>query len=181
MLKGLPAPILNKTLLDHIFEEARHSLFFKNLAQKVAKKELTFKEHELLAPKASSDYFQQVDHFSVKFSFSNPFVNYLYTTYAVERRALVMYSLYDEVLKRKAFPFSVQTVLMDEKEHLDCVFKKIQESDPLWEDNLEEISAFEHQKYFSWLILLEKTLFDLPLSPFLHQVKNKTSSSYHQI
>ena len=180
MLKSLPAHILSKAFLDHIHEEARHSLFFKNLAQKVAQKNLSFKDHELLAPQEGSDYFQQVDHYSVKFSFSNPVINYLYTTYTLEQRALSFYFLYDEMLKRKGFSFSLQSVLNDEKAHLDFVFKKIQKINPLWESNLEEISHFEHQKYFSFLITLEKVIFDIPFIAKFRHLKKEKYSSYHQ-
>ena len=180
ILKSLPAHILSKAFLDHIYEEARHSLFFKNLAQKVAQKNLSFKEHELLAPQAGNDYFQRVDHYSVKFSFSNPVISYLYTTYTLEQRALSFYSLYDEMLEKKGFSFSLQSVLNDEKTHLDFVFKKIQKIDPLWESNLEEISHFEHQKYFSFLISLEKTVFNIPFMANFHQLKKERHFSYHQ-
>ena len=180
MLKSLPAHILSKAFLEHIHEEARHSLFFKNLAQKIAQKNLSFKNHELLVSQAGSDYFQQVDHYSVKFSFSNPIISYLYTTYTIEQRALLIYSVYNEILQRKGFSFTLQSVLNDEQAHLDFVFKKIQKIDPLWERNLEEIDDFEHQKYFSWLILLEREIFDIPLMTDFHQLRKKHSASYQQ-
>jgi len=180
ILKSLPAHILSKAFLDHIYEEAGHSLFFKNLAQKLAQRNLSFKEHELLAPQAGNGYFQQVDHYSVKFSFSNPVISYLYTTYILEQRALGFYSLYDEVLRKKGFSFSLQSVLDDEKTHLDFVFKKIQKIDPLWGSNLEEISHFEHQKYFSFLISLEKIIFDIPLMASFHQLQKEAGFSCHQ-
>ncbi len=182
MLKSLPAHILSRAFLDHIHEEARHSLFFKNLAKKISQKNFSFKEHELLAPQAANSYFQQVDHYSVKFSFSNPVISYLYTAYALEQRALSFYFLYDEMLKRKDFPFSLQPILNDEQEHLEFVFKKIQKTDPLWESALEEISHFEHQKYFALLIAWEKEVFDIPFAPHLHQMAKKSSSPYqHKI
>ena len=179
MLKSLPAGLLDKTLLDHINEEARHSLFFKNLAQKTAQKNLSFKDDELLASQAGRAYFQQVDHYSLKFS-SDPAVNYLYTTYAVEQRAVVLYSLYNDLLKKQSCSFSLQPVLNDESRHLDCVLQKIQEMDPLWEKNLEEITHFEHQKYFSFLIDLEKEVFNSPLMTAFPPLQKEIPSSYHQ-
>ena len=179
ILKSLPAHIFNKTFLEHVNEEARHSLFFKNLAQKVAQKKLSFKEYELLAPQIGSDYFQQIDRYTLKFSFTNPVINYLYTTYTVEERAIVVYSLYNEILKRKNFPFSLESVLNDEKKHLNYVFKKIQKMDPLWEKNLEDINHFEHQKYFAVLIALEKVSIETPLMKNFHQYKKETNYPYH--
>ena len=179
MLKSLPASLLDKILLDHINEEARHSLFFKKLAQKTAQKNLSFRDEELLAPQTGRAYFQQVDHYSLKF-FSNPAVNYLYTTYAIEQRAVILYSLYNDLLKKKACFFSLQAVLNDESKHLDFVLQKIQETDPLWEKNLEDIAHFEHQKYFSFLIDLEKAISDTPLMSDFPSLQKETHSSYHQ-
>ena len=180
ILKSLPAHMLSKVFLEHINEEARHSLFFKSLAQKVAQKNLSFKEDELLASQAGSDYFQQIDQYTVKFSFSNPVINYFYTTYVVEQRALVVYSLYNDILKRKKLSLCLQSVLNDEKEHLQFVFEKIQGADPLWEKNLEEINHFEHQKYFSFLISLETAVFDIPFVKNFHTFKKGQISSYHK-
>ena len=181
MLKSLPSPILNKVILDHINEESRHSLFLKTIAEKLAGTSLGFKEHELIANSTASQYFQEVDHYSLKFSFSNPVLNYLYTTYAIEQRALLFYSLYNDILKKKAFQFSMKSILNDEANHLDCVLKKVQKMDVFWERNLEEISQFEHQKYFSLLINIEKEISANSFNPYLSSFKKEDKSSYHRI
>lgn len=159
MIKSLSSEILNKSFLSHINEEIRHSLFLKSLAQKLAKKSLSYKAKEMIAGSSASHYFQEVDHYSLKFAFSKPLLNYLYTTYAVEQRALVFYSLYDELLQKKYFSFSLRSLLNDEKEHLQDVEQKIKTLDPFWENHIDEITEFEHQKYFSLLIELEKAIF----------------------
>ena len=137
----------------------------------------------MIASQAMSDYFQKVDHYSGKFIFSDPVLNYLYTTYTVEQRAVVVYSFYNELLRRKAFAFSLQSVLNDEKKHLDFVLKEIQKRDPLWENNMEEAKHFEHQKYFALLHALEREIFDIqPLIKNFHQFSQKQSSlSYNRI
>ena len=181
MLKSLPAPVLNKSFLDHINEEIRHSLFLKSLAEKLTKTKWGFKEQELIAGASASHYFQEVDHYSSKFSFSNPVLNYLYTTYAIEQRAIIFYSLYNDILKKKNFPFTLQSILNDELEHLNSVLKEIQKTDPFWELNLEEISQFEHQKYFSLLICLDQEVSESALIPQLCSFKSADNSSYHKI
>ena len=182
ILKSLPAPVLSKGLLAHIQEESRHSLYFKGLAQKVAQKKMGFKEHELVAGSAANRYFQEVDQYSLRFSLSNPLMRYLYTTYVVEQRALAVYPLYNEILKRKGFAFSLQSVLNDEKNHRDFVFQKLKTHDPLWEKNLEDMQDFEHQKYFSLLIAVEGAVFDhRPLVPNFPPFTGKAlrHSSHH--
>ena len=181
MLKSLPAPLLNKVFLDHINEESRHSLFLKTIAQKLAGKNLGFKETELIAGSKASQYFKEVEHYTLKFSFSNPVLSDLYTTYAIEQRALIFYSLYNDILKKKSFHFSMQSILNDEADHLDHVLKTVQKIDIFWEKNLEEISQFEHQKYFALLISLEKEISTNSFVPYLSSFKKEDKASYHKI
>ncbi len=182
ILKSLPAHILNQSFLSHIHEESRHSLFFKSIAQKMAGRKLFFKAPDLLVPDPARFYFQQVDQHSLNFSSSNPFISYLYTSYSVEKRAMVLYSLYNALLGKRGFVFSLKSILNDEQEHLDFILKKIQKTDPLWEKNIEDMSHFEHQKYFSFLMSLEREIFDLPLSTAasFHKMKEKTQNPYYQ-
>ena len=183
MLKSLPSSILDKTLLDHINEETRHSLILKGFAEKLSKKTMSFQEEEMIAGESAKNYFQEVDHYSLKFSFDNPVLNYLYTTYAVEQRALVFYSLYNNVLKKKGFSFSLSAILDDELKHLDFVLNEIKSKDFKWENNLDEINHFEHKKYFSLLIDIEKSVFDyedLIPPPYQHSIKDK-NLFYHKI
>jgi len=183
MLKSLPSPILDKNLLDHINEESRHSLILKALAEKLAKKTMGFTEEEMIAGESAKNYFQEVDHYSLKFSFDNPVLNYLYTTYAVEQRALIFYSLYNDVLKKKSFSFSLYSILDDELKHLDFVLNEIKLKDFNWENNLDEINQFEHKKYFSFLIELEESLFDdkALIPPVYQHSKKDKSLFYHKI
>ena len=183
MLKSLPSSILDKTLLDHINEESKHSLILKSLAQKMAKKSMGFTEKEMIAGESAKNYFREIDHFSLKFSFDNPILNYLYTTYAVEQRALVFYSLYNDLLKKKAFSFSLSSILNDELKHLDFVLNEIKSKDFNWENNLDEINHFEHKKYFAFLIELEKSVFDYEdlVSPPYHRSQKDKNLFYHKI
>ena len=182
MLKSLPSSILDHFFLDHINEETRHSLILKRLAEKTAKKNMAFQDDEMIVGQSAQDYFQEVDHYSLKFAFDNPVLNYLYTSYAVEQRALVFYSLYNDVLKKKSFAFSLDAVLNDEIKHLECVLNQIQKKDWNWENNLDEITQFEHQKYFSFLLDLERAVFECDfILPLPHLRKGNSRLSYHKI
>ena len=94
---------------------------------------------------------------------------------------MVFYSLYNRLLKKRNFAFSLQSILNDEEEHLNFVLKKIQKMDPLWDKNLEDIIQFEHQKYFSFLIHLEKEVFDQDLMTQFHPAQQQSIPSYHKI
>ncbi len=165
MLKSLPAPILNETLLEHINEESRHSLFFKRLARKMSGKNLSFHNHEMLCPKKTENYFQQVDQEAKKISQSNTTLNYLYTTYIVESRATSVYSIYNKILENKSFSFTVNPILKEEEKHLETVIYSIRKLDPFSEQNFEELKEYEHQVYFTLLRHLEKEIFKLPQPP----------------
>ena len=180
MIKSLPSSILDKTFLDHINEETRHSLILKNLAQKLAKKNMGFKEEELIAGESAKNYFKEVDYYSFKFSFDNPILNYLYTTYSVEQRAVAFYSIYNEVLRKKGFSFSLSSILDDELGHLDSVLNEIKTKDFNWENNLDELSQFEHRKYFTLLIDMENSVFSYEdlVSP-VYQKSNKDKNFFY--
>ncbi|MBC6415501.1 MAG: hypothetical protein GDA46_03825 [Bdellovibrionales bacterium] len=183
MLKSLPSSILNHFFLDHINEESRHSLILKRLAQKVAEKDMTFRSDEMIASERAYNYFQEVDHYSLKFNFKDPVLNYFYTSYAIEQRALLFYSLYNDTLKKKSFPFSLDVILNDEIKHLRLISEQIQKRDENWQNNLDEISQFEHKKYFSLLVDLEKSVFNIasPFPPYFSLKKNKRRFIDYQI
>ncbi len=177
MLKSLPAHSLNETLLEHINEESRHSLFFKRLAKKVSGKDLSFHEHEMLCSKQAESYFQQIDQKSKTLSRSNTILNYLYTTYIVELRATLVYSIYNKILERNDFPFTVNCILKEEEKHLETVMYSIKKLDPFSEQNFEEIKEYEHQIYFTLLRNLEEEVFKHSQS---NTVKVQTLSKNHQ-
>lgn len=158
ILKSLPAKHFNVTLLEHINEEARHSLFFKKLAQKILKKNLSFHFDEMVCAKDAEAYFQKIDKKAKDFAQYNPLLNYLYTTYMIESRAVLVYSIYNKVLDRNNFPFSLNPVLKDEEKHLDFVVASIRQLDPFAEKHFEELKTCEYSEYFSLLISLEEKI-----------------------
>ncbi|MGI9548498.1 MAG: hypothetical protein ACR2M7_00750 [Bdellovibrionales bacterium] len=182
MLKALPASCLNETLLAHINEESRHSLFFKKLSHKVSGKQFCFAEHEMICSKEAETYFQQIDKEATSFSRSNPILNYLYTTYTVELRAILLYSIYSKILKRNEFPFTLNFVLKEEEQHLAAVMQSIKTLDPFAEQNFEELKEFEHRAYFSLLRKLEQKIFHPSTSKAkdLSQASNSSVSFQEQ-
>lgn len=120
IIKSQASDYFNEELLEHLNEEARHSLFFKKLAQKLSNKAMGFRPEDLLLKKDSESYFQNLDKKSKELS-PNPFINYLYTTWSIENRAIYLYSIYDKILKKHSFSFSLRFILKEEGEHLKYV------------------------------------------------------------
>ena len=158
ILKSLPARILEETLLSHVTEEAFHSLFFKKLARKVTLHNCSFKKEELLAPKECEGYFQNLDRKAESLSNGDKILNYLYTTWIVETRAVKVYSLYNEILTEKQFSFTLNSILKDEEKHLNQVKNLIQERDSQYEIHFQELAAFEEREFGSLLGDLKKTV-----------------------
>ena len=159
ILKSLPADILDETLLSHISEEAFHSLFFKRLARKITLKNYSFREEELLIPKESERYFQNLDKRSGEVSNANEMLSYFYTTWIVETRAVAVYSLYNRILKAKQFPFTLNPILKDEEKHLIQVKDSIEEMDPRHQSHFRELVEFEEEEFTRFLQYLEREVF----------------------
>ena len=158
ILKSLPADILDETLLSHIAEEAFHSLFFKKLVRKVTLHNYSFGEEELLAPEECEGYFQNLDRKAEALSNGDKILNYLYTTWIVETRAVTVYSLYNQILREKQFSFTLNPILKDEEKHLNQVKNLIQKKDSRHEIHFQELRAFEEQEFGSLLVDLKKNV-----------------------
>ena len=106
IVKSQNSTHLSLTLLQHISEEARHAFYFKNLAHKLSPTDCpSFEEQYLIKGKESEDYFQAIDHKAEEDLIHSPsknILNYLYTTWMIEERAVLIYNLYNEVLTRYA-------------------------------------------------------------------------------
>ena len=159
ILKSLPADILDETLLSHIAEEAFHSLFFKKLARKLTANNYSFKEEEMLTPKECESYFQQLDQKAELISNGKPELNYLYTTWIVETRAVNVYSLYNKILKEKQFSFTLNPILKDEEKHLMQVKHFIQQMDSQHKIHFKELIGFEGGEFLTLLGHLKKAVF----------------------
>ena len=155
IIKSQPSSYFNEELLEHLNEEARHSLFFKRLAQKQSKKIMGFTPNEMLLKKESENYFQNLDQKSKELA-ANPFMNYLYTTWSVEIRALHVYSIYNNILKDNSFSFSLRSVLKEEQSHLEYVEELGVNKNPIHKKILKE---FEEQKFSQLISCWNKDIF----------------------
>ena len=160
ILKSLQAPLLNETLLGHIAEEAYHSLFFKKLARKVCKKQFSFEEEEMLAGRNMESYFQSLDQKACEMTKNQKFLNYLYTTWIIEKRAVTTYKIYNQILKENKFPFTLNSILRDEDKHLEEVETTIKKQDP------------DHDKHFALLKNFEAKEFDKVMQSLQESVPN---------
>ena len=155
IIKSQKASTLNHTVLQHISEEARHAFYFKNLAHKLSPADCSdFHETRLIKGAESEDYFQAIDHKAEEELSHSPAkntLNYLYTTWLIEERAVMLYKLYNNILKKNQQPFNLNFILQEEDHHLKTVVELIQKKDPNFKERALRLFNYE-QTQFATLI-----------------------------
>ena len=163
IIKSQNSFVLDLELLRHIQEEASHAVFFKTLSLKIAPTLcLDFKEPNLLCGLDASNYFQSLDHFvEEKLNELHAPQNacYLYTTWAIERRAIELYKHYNDLLKDYHFDFHLDLILKQEEQHLKDTVSSIEKLDSKWNCSVL-IKEFETRSYSrllnKWVLSLEE-------------------------
>jgi len=127
ILRSQKTADIDDGVLTHALEEARHALYFKKLAMKVGGHYFSqYNTETLLSVNHLKSYFYNLDKetlFHYKTSaehFENKKV-YELMTWIIEERALLVYQIYDDVLRNQCFDFNLAPVLSDEAKHLDKV------------------------------------------------------------
>ena len=154
---------MDHTILQHISEEARHAFYFKNLAHKISSIDCpNFEEEYLIKGPASEDYFQAIDHKAEEELVNSPSkntLNYLYTTWMVEERAVMLYEIYNQILKLHQMPFNLNFVLQEEDHHLKTVVQHIKETDSEFKDRAERLFEYERKQFTrllkEWQLILQ--------------------------
>ena len=154
--KALPQEKFNEVLLKHLSEEVRHSLYFKKQAHRVSSQNYGFHKQELLAGAEARIYFQNLDEKSKELAKGHIFLNYLLTTWIIEKRAVQVYTLYSQILHKSQSPFSLKPVLQEEKEHLCFMESHIQRLSAKEEPLLKTLTCFEATEFKVFFGGLEK-------------------------
>jgi hypothetical protein len=111
-------------VLMHAAEEVRHSVFFKKQAIRIGGDSFEkFNEETLLCSKALKSYFFEID---TKSTFAITGVDtdllsnaaYSLVTWLVEKRAMSIYEVYEELLEKSSASFSLSGILKEESLHL---------------------------------------------------------------
>lgn len=154
IIKSQRADVLNRAFLNHALEEGGHAFLLKNMAVKVGGKDFDFYTPEsMLAAKAASAYFQNLDHgcdekFAGVPESERARIVYLYVTWLIERRALDVYGRYKEALGASPLSEQLDALLDEEVGHLRQVEAGLAAGDP---EHATRAPAFE---------ALEKNLFE---------------------
>ncbi len=160
IIKSQDSTKLNFTVLQHISEEARHAFYFKKLACQVSKEDCPdFQEQYLIKGSLSENYFQSLDrktaeelskqkNLEVK---DKSMLNYLYTTWLIEERAIMLYNIYNDILKFHKAPFNLNMILHEEDHHLKTIMNILQTKDKDFKARANVLFQYE-QKQFEHLL-----------------------------
>ena len=153
IIKSQNSMTIDHFILQHISEEARHAFYFKNLAHKLSPSECpNFEESYLIKGASSENYFQSIDH-KAEEELSNSshknLLNYLYTTWMIEERAVMLYELYNQVLKSNKMPFNLNLILREEDHHLKTVMQITQEKDLEFKKRATRLFEYERTAFTS--------------------------------
>ncbi len=108
---------MDSDVLFHAAEEIRHAVFFKRQAMKIGGKKFSqFNEETLICAPGLKKYFYEID-LGVKNLISADV--YAVVTWLVEKRAMALYTTYEQTLREKSFSFSLSGILREEAIHLD--------------------------------------------------------------
>ena len=153
IIKSQNSTTLDHFVLQHISEEARHAFYFKNLAHKLSPSNCpTFEDTYLIKGSASEDYFQSIDHKAEEELADSPsknILNYLYTTWLIEERALMLYEIYNQVLKSNKMSFNLNSILREEDHHLKTVIQIIQKKDFDFKERAKRLFEYERIQFAS--------------------------------
>ena len=156
IIKSQDSATLNFTVLQHISEEARHAFYFKKLARQVSKEDCpNFQEQYLIKGAVSEDYFQSLDHKSAEElskqknlnTEDKSILNYLYTTWLIEERAIMLYNIYNDILKLHQFPFNLNMILHEEDHHLKTIMNILQTKDKNFKERANVLFQYEQTQF----------------------------------
>ncbi len=101
--------------LKHAAEEFRHAHYLKTQLRRIGQCCVDYRRSSLLGGWATYHYLHRLDLFASRQNQSHA---YLLTTYAIELRAAELYPLYQEALRKSGSKVRVQSILLEEEEHL---------------------------------------------------------------
>lgn len=117
---------VKKEMLEHAAEEFRHAVHLKQQMGRLGQP--LFIDYRLVTLIGGYNTLHYLTRLQVKISrmSDDPQTRYLLTTYAIEKRALILYSLYDSLLKKAKSPVTIRSVLREEEDHFQEIFDEME-------------------------------------------------------
>ncbi|MGV3667701.1 MAG: rubrerythrin [Leptospira bouyouniensis] len=146
----------SEMILRHATEEARHALFFKKAARTIQPEFRSgYQNSSLVRGTAARIYFAKLDALvrkNLRSAFPDEktftYLAYLYTTTVIEKRAMVVYNAYDEILDASGSPIRLTNLILEEEGHLSEMSAEMFRLDPNASERLSHLEA-EEAKIFT--------------------------------
>ena len=117
--------LVKEEMLKHAAEEFRHAFYLKKQLARIGESYEDYRRAHLLGAWSGYHYLSKLDlqtsRYLQSFGLSQPQIKqlaYLLVTYAIELRAGELYPIYQSALKQSRSKVQVQSILLEEKEHL---------------------------------------------------------------
>ncbi len=149
--------LVKEEMLKHAAEEFRHAFYLKTQLNRVGASYEDYRSPHLLGGWAAYHYLNALDLKTSRYLKTlgmTPYqikqLAYLLVTYAIELRAGELYPLYQSALKQSHSKVQVQSILLEEKEHLQEMEQELSlvPSSPLY---IEVVCGFEAVLFKRWL------------------------------
>jgi hypothetical protein len=148
------------TILKHAAEEFRHAFFLKKQIKRIGDFDCPdYRSEYLLAPAQSRAYLHRLDVRTCRYLKDIVGVRaaplryhaYLLVTWAIERRALRLYPLYQAVLEAHGRPLSVRAIIAEEGEHFREMESMLKDCCGVrWHQHAEVARRIESKLYREW-------------------------------
>jgi hypothetical protein len=148
---------VKEEMLKHASEESRHAFHLKKQLARIDQSYEDYRISSLLAGWKAHNYLNGLDLKTCKYLKSlnlNPSsirqLAYLLVTYSIELRAEEFYFLYQSALRQKKSKVQVQSIVLEEKEHLAEMEKELSQI-PNSSLYVKAICAIEAVLFHNWL------------------------------
>jgi len=150
---------VKEEMLKHAAEEFRHAHHLKRQIEKVSPKSLPdYSLHSILGGMKTMHYLEALDLHTSRYLSQNVGLSkrevqataYLLVTFAIEKRAEQLYTLYDAYLRRAGSKANVKALLLEEKEHLAEMQRNLDVL-PSGQLHAHHVCLFEEQLYQEWI------------------------------
>lgn len=169
---------VKEEMLKHAAEEFRHAFYLKKQLKRINQDYEDYCKKYLLGGWAALHYLNLLDVKSSQYfrsiNMSMDAIKrhaYCFVTYAIELRAEELYPIYNKALKMHQSKIQVQSILLEEKEHLQEMQMKIASINNA-SIILKVICEMEASLFEKWLLACEKELYANDVPSLGHNVLN---------
>ena len=156
--------LVREEMLKHAAEEFRHAFYLKKQLIRIGESYEDYQRAHLLGAWPGYHYLNQLNLQTSRYLQSREMARaqikqlaYLLVTYAIELRAGELYPIYQKALKRSQSKVQVQSILLEEKEHLREMEEELSRI-PSSSQHVEVICRFEAILFDQWLKACESDI-----------------------